>query len=61
VVVVGFAVTVAVLVELNPVEGLQLYDAAPLAVKVALCPLHIVGFAGLIAIVGNGFTVTTTV
>ena len=34
---------------------------APLAVKVVLAPLHILGEDGLMLMVGNGFTVTVTV
>jgi hypothetical protein len=41
VVVVGFAVTLAVFVPLNPVDGLHTYVEAPLAVKIVLPPLQI--------------------
>lgn len=61
VVVVGEAVTVAPVVPLNPVAGDQLYVLAPLAVKVALLPAHMVTLAGVTETVGTVFTVTTTV
>ena len=59
VVVVGFAVTLAPVVALNPVLGDQLYVFAPLAVNVVLAPLQILG--ELTVTVGNGKTVTTAV
>ena len=55
------AVTVAPVVDDNPVDGLQLYVVAPLAVSVVLLPLHIDADAGVTVIVGNAFTVTVTV
>lgn len=48
--VVGLAVTVAPLVVLSPVPGLQLYvPLPPLAVRFTLCPLQIEGAEGLIS------------
>jgi hypothetical protein len=61
VVVVGFAVTVAPVVEDKPVAGLQLNVVAPLAVSETLLPVHIVAEEGDTVIVGCGFTVTVTV
>ena len=60
VVAVGLAVTVAPVVEDKPVEGLQLYVEAPLAVSDVLEPLQIVT-EGETVTVGLGFTVTLTV
>lgn len=53
--------TVAPVVEDKPVAGLQLNDAAPLAVSETLLPVHSVAEEGDIVIVGWGFTVTVTV
>ena len=47
----GIAVTVAPVVEFNPVPGVQVYVLAPLAVSVAVPPIKTVA----------EFTVTTTV
>ena len=47
-------------VALKPVEGVQVYVVPPVAVKVALLPLHIGEGVGTV-IVGGGFTVTATV
>ena len=55
------AVTLAPVVAINPVAGLQVYVVAPLAVKAMLCPLHVVGDAGENVMLGRGFTVTLTV
>lgn len=58
---VGLAVTVAPVDEDKPVDGLQLYVEAPLAVSDVLVPLQIVVEAGETVIVGVAFTVTVTV
>ena len=55
----GFATTLAPVVELNPVEGVQLNVEAPEAVIGAAVPLHTVALVAKIA--GNGLTVTTAV
>ena len=55
------AVTVAPVVDDKPVEGLQLYVEAPLAVREVLLPLQIVVEVGETVIVGVVFTVTVTV
>ena len=47
-------------VALKPVDGVHVYVVPPVAVKVALLPLHIGEGVGAV-IVGSGFTVTTTV
>ena len=52
--------TVDPVVDDKPVEGLQLYVEAPLAVSDVLAPLQIVT-AGETVTVGLGFTVTITV
>ena len=57
VVVVGFAVTVAPVVDDNPVAGLQLYVVAPLAVSETLLPMQIACEGGLIVTTGMGLTV----
>ena len=59
--VVGLAVTVAPVVDDKPVEGLQLYVEAPLAVSDVLLPLQIVVEVGEMVTVGLAFTVTVTV
>jgi len=60
----GVAVTLAVLVALKPVEGLQVYvppPPAPLAVSTTEPPLQkVVEPVGVIVIVGFGLTVTVT-
>lgn len=56
VVTVGLAVTTDPVVALNPVPGLQLYDVAPPAVRLAFVPEHIV--VELTLTVGVAFTVT---
>jgi hypothetical protein len=61
VVTVGFAVTVAPVVELRLVAGAHEYVLAPLAVSVVLLPEQMEGAFGLMVIVGKGFTVTVTV
>jgi hypothetical protein len=62
VVVAGFAVTVAPVVALRPVAGLQVYVTAPEAVNVVEPPVQIVGFAGVTASdVLPTFTVTVPV
>jgi len=61
VVVGGFAVTVAPVVEDKPVAGLQVYVVAPLAVSDVLLPLQTVAVVGETVTVGFGFTVTVTV
>jgi phage terminase large subunit-like protein len=55
---VGLATTFIPVVTFNPVEGLQAYVVAPLAVKVVLAPPHNVEDAGEIDTVGVGFTAT---
>ncbi len=55
------AVTVAPVVDDNPVAGLQLYVVAPLAVRLVLLPVQIETGDGVTLIVGNAFTVTVTV
>ena len=47
-------------VALKPVDGVQVYVAPPVAVKVALLPLHIGEGVGAV-IVGSGFTAIATV
>ena len=47
-------------VALKPVEGVHVYVVPPVAVKVALLPLHIGEGVGTV-IVGSGFTATATV
>ena len=59
-VVVGFAVTVAPVVALSPVAGVQAYVLAPLAVSEVEEPLQIVVVPDTDT-VGNGFTVIVTV
>lgn len=49
----------AQVVQLNPVEGFQLYVPLPVAVSVVLEPEHIETSGPAIA-VGRGFTVTDT-
>ena len=61
VVIVGVAVTVAPVVALNAVAGLQVYVVAPLAVSPVEDPLQIDGAAGVTVTVGPAETVTTTV
>ena len=61
VVIVGVAVTTGPEVPLNPVAGLQLYPAAPLAVKVTPGPVaHMLGADGLTTTVGVGLTDIST-
>jgi hypothetical protein len=60
VVTVGFAVTVAPVVEDNPVEGLHVYVVAPLAVSIVLPPVQIVAEDGVTTTTGTGFTVAVT-
>ena len=57
VVVVGLAVTAAPVVADNPVEGLHVYVLAPLAVKLILLPVQIVGADGVMVIAGKALTV----
>jgi len=61
----GFAVTLAVLVALNPVEGLHAYvppPPAPLAVSTTEPPLQkVVEPVGVMVMVGLGLTVIVTV
>ena len=59
VVLVGFATGLAIVVELKPVAGLQLYEIPPLADNVVNVPLQIVTSLPAFA-VGKGFTVTIT-
>ena len=47
VVVVGFAVTVAPEVAVKPVDGVQVYVVAPLAVRTTFAPEQIIGAIGL--------------
>ena len=61
VVTVGDAVGLAQVVQLNPVDGAQLYVDAPLAVSEVLLPEQMEGAFGLTVMVGKGFTVTVTV
>jgi hypothetical protein len=56
VVTVGLAFTLAPVVALNPVPGLQEYVEAPLALSATELPEHTVG--ELTVTVGVGFTVT---
>ena len=56
---VRLAVTEAPEEELNPVAGLQVKEAAPLAVRVADAPEQMV--AELTVMTGKGFTVTEAV
>jgi hypothetical protein len=58
-VILGFAITVKPVVAESPVAGLQLYVIAPLAVRVADCPLHIV--TEFTVTVGRGCTVKVAV
>ena len=55
---VGFAVTELPVVELNPVEGDQLYVLAPPAVNVVEPPIQIDVLPALTVTDGSGFTVT---
>jgi hypothetical protein len=43
----------------KPVDGVQIYDVPPVAVRVVEPPAHILTFDPVL-IVGNGFTVTVT-
>ena len=54
----GLAVTEEPVVALNAVEGLHVYELAPLAVRVVDCPSQIV--AEETVMTGSGFTVTVT-
>ena len=45
----------------NPLEGVHVYDVAPLAVRPTLAPGHIAGAGGTTETVGLGLTVTVTV
>jgi hypothetical protein len=56
---VSVAVTVAPVVEERPVDGLQAYVFAPLAVRAVGVPEHTV--VGLTFMVGRGLTVTVAV
>ena len=58
--IVGLAVTDEPVVALKPVDGVHVYVVPPVAVKVALLPLHIGEGIGTV-IVGGGFTATATV
>jgi hypothetical protein len=58
---VGLAVTVAPVVALRLVLGAQVYVVAPPAVSAVELPVQMEGADGDTDIVGNGFTVTTTV
>ena len=57
VVVDGFAITLAVFVALNPVDGVHTYVVAPLAVKAVLKPSQIVASEPALTF-GNWFAVT---
>jgi hypothetical protein len=61
VVVVGLAVTEDPVEEFNEVLGDQVYEAAPLTLRVTLFPGHIVGFDGVTLMVGVAFTVRVIV
>jgi hypothetical protein len=56
----GVAVTELPLVLDNPVDGIQVYDAAPAAVSKALLPLHTIVF-GVTETLGDVVTCTATV
>ena len=56
-VVVGFAITLVPEVELNPVDGVQKYDEAPLAVMLVEFPKQIAVSVGNNVVVGLGVTV----
>ncbi len=61
-VMVGVAVTLARVDELNPVEGFQRKEVAvPVVVSATLWPLQTVEETGVALTVGRGLTVTTTV
>lgn len=57
----GLAFTLAPVVLDNPVAGLHVYVAPPLAVNIDTPPIHIVLGLAVVLIVGDGFTVTVTV
>ena len=57
VVVIGFAVTLAVLIALNPEDGLHAYVEAPLAVKLVLNPSQIIASEPALTL-GNWLTET---
>lgn len=59
VVVVGFAIRLAHVLQESPVVGVHIYDTAPVAFSVVLAPRHIATFEPALT-TGNGFTETVT-
>ena len=57
----GLANTLVPVVEDKPVDGLQLYEFAPVAVNVVVPPVHIKALAAEAVTIGFCSTVTVTV